>query len=59
MQTVISTAMAFLSPPSINPNDNPLPNESLLDDIPANEMILRNAADFLYGMALARKGQLE
>ncbi len=59
MQTVISTALVFLAPPSGSPADNPLPNELLLDDIPENEMILRNAADFLYGMALARKGQLE
>ena len=47
----------FLPPIQIIPEMNPLPNESLLDEIPAEEMILRNAADFLYGMALARRGQ--
>ena len=57
MQTINATALAFLAPPSNNPKDNPLPDESLLDEIPADEMILRNAADFLYGMALARKGR--
>ena len=59
MKTVVSTATAFLAPPSADPNEHPLPDESLLEDIPAEELILRNATDFLYGMALARKGQLE
>jgi LuxR family maltose regulon positive regulatory protein len=31
----------------------------LLDEIPADEPLLRNAADFLYGMALARRGEID
>jgi LuxR family transcriptional regulator, maltose regulon positive regulatory protein len=59
MQAVISTALAFLAPPCADPDVNPLPDEALLEEIPAKEMILRNTADILYGMTLARKGQLE
>ena len=59
MQTFIATAVAFLSPPTEAPGLVPLPDYRLLDEIPAEELLLRNAADFLYGMALARRGQLE
>ncbi len=38
---------------------DPLPDYQALDEIPADELILRNAADFLYGMALARRGELD
>jgi len=57
MKTVQETAQAFLAPPSSDPKGSPLPDEGLLDDIPAEELILRNAADVLYGMALARRGE--
>lgn len=55
----IASALAFLSPPASHPDPNPLPELRLLDEIPADEPILRNAADILYGMALARKGEIE
>jgi LuxR family transcriptional regulator, maltose regulon positive regulatory protein len=59
MQTIIKTALAFLSPPPGAPGYIPLPDYLLLDDIPAEELLLRNAADFLYGMALGRRGELD
>jgi LuxR family transcriptional regulator, maltose regulon positive regulatory protein len=59
MQTIITTALAFLSPPAGAPGYIPLPDYLLLDDIPAEELLLRNAADFLYGMALGRRGELD
>jgi LuxR family maltose regulon positive regulatory protein len=59
MQTFIALAEAFLSPPSRAPVADFLPDEPLLDEIPAEELILRNAADFLYGMSLARRGELD
>jgi LuxR family transcriptional regulator, maltose regulon positive regulatory protein len=59
MQTIITTALAFLSPPAGAPGYIPLPDYLLLDDIPAEELVLRNAADFLYGMALGRRGELD
>ncbi len=59
MQTFIATAVAFLSPPTEASGLVPLPDYRLLDEIPDEELLLRNAADFLYGMALARRGQLE
>jgi LuxR family transcriptional regulator, maltose regulon positive regulatory protein len=59
MQTLITTALAFLSPPAGAPGFIPLPDYLLLDDIPAEEPVLRNAADFLYGMALGRRGELD
>jgi LuxR family maltose regulon positive regulatory protein len=59
MQTIIASALAFLAPPSSAPGTDPLPDYRLLDEIPAEEPLLRNAADFLYGMALARRGELD
>lgn len=58
MQTWIAAAVAFLAPPA-DFEACPLPAEDLLEAVPAGELILRNAADFLYGMALARRGQME
>jgi len=58
MQTIIASALAFLSPPPGAPGYVPLPDAQLLDDIPTEELLLRNAADFLYGMALGRRGEL-
>ena len=55
MQTVIATAEAFLAP--AGPwEETPLPESHQLEAIPGEERLLRNAVDFLYGMALARRG---
>ena len=59
MWTIIASAAAFLAPPIKNDDLYPLPDYQLLEEIPAEEQILRNAADFLYGMALARRGELD
>ncbi len=59
MQTIIASALAFLAPPASTPEFDPLPDYQLLDEIPAEELILRNAADILYGMAVARRGQMD
>jgi LuxR family transcriptional regulator, maltose regulon positive regulatory protein len=59
MQTIVTLALAFLTPRTSAPESNPLPDYQVLDEIPAEELILRNAADFLYGMALARRGELD
>jgi LuxR family maltose regulon positive regulatory protein len=59
MQTIIASALAFLAPASSAPGTDPLPDYQLLDEIPAEEPLLRNAADFLYGMALGRRGELD
>lgn len=59
MQTIISLALAFLYPEGEPPEPDLLPNYQLLDEIPADERILRNAADFLYAMTLGRRGELD
>ena len=59
MQTIIASALAFLAPMPVTPEFDPLPDYQLLDEIPAEELILRNAADILYGMAVARRGQMD
>jgi LuxR family maltose regulon positive regulatory protein len=59
MQTMVASALAFLAPPGSPPEFTPLPDDPALDEIPAEEPILRNAADFLYGMALARRGDID
>jgi LuxR family maltose regulon positive regulatory protein len=56
MQTIIASALAFLAPPS---RTSHLPDYQLLEEIPVEEVILRNAADFLYGMALGRRGEFD
>jgi LuxR family maltose regulon positive regulatory protein len=38
---------------------DPLPDDQVLDEIPAGERILRDAADILYGMALGRRGEID
>jgi LuxR family maltose regulon positive regulatory protein len=53
MQTMVTLALAFLS------RSEPLPEERLLDEIPASDPILRDAADLLYGMALGRRGEID
>jgi LuxR family maltose regulon positive regulatory protein len=58
MHAFIESALAFLSPPLGTPGYVPLPEYKLLDEIPAEELILRNAADLLFGMAVARRGDM-
>jgi len=58
MTTFIDTALGFLAPPAGPSGGVLLPDIRLLDEIPEGEVILRNAADFLYGMALARRGEI-
>jgi LuxR family maltose regulon positive regulatory protein len=59
VQTIVGLARAFLAPPASAHQFDSLLNDPRLDEIPAEELILRNAADFLYGMALARRGELD
>ncbi|MFN2179441.1 MAG: LuxR C-terminal-related transcriptional regulator [Candidatus Promineifilaceae bacterium] len=59
MQTMTSLALAFLVPLEAVHKVSPLPEYALLDDIPDEDLVLRNAADLLYVMALARRGQRE
>ena len=58
MKTIIYAAQAFIAP-AASITDPYLPDDELLDEIPAVEPILRNAADFLYAMALGRRGMLD
>jgi LuxR family maltose regulon positive regulatory protein len=59
MQTIITLALVFLAPPASTPGLDPLPDDQVLDEVPADELILRDAADILYGMALARRGKID
>ena len=54
IRTFIQLALAFLIPPASTPDLDPPPGEEVLDEIPASERVLRDAADILYGMTLAR-----
>jgi LuxR family maltose regulon positive regulatory protein len=65
MQTMILSANAFLYP-SGKPNEisgmrqrPELPDDSALAEIPESEPILRDATEVMYGMALARRGDLD
>jgi LuxR family maltose regulon positive regulatory protein len=58
MQAVIDSALAFLFPRGSEQSSYPLPDYDQIDGIPSKEIFLRNAADFLYCMALARRGQM-
>ena len=59
MHTFVASAQAFLAPPPDHREADYLPDSRLLDEIPAEEPILRNAADYLYVMALARRDDLD
>ena len=59
MRTFVSLASTFLFPGTISGELAPLPDYALLDEIPAEETILRNAADYLYAMTLARQEDME
>jgi LuxR family transcriptional regulator, maltose regulon positive regulatory protein len=59
IQIIIRLALAFLIPPSSTPGIDPLPDTKILDEIPVDETVLRDAADILYGMALGRRGELD
>lgn len=59
MQAVIDSALAFLFPRGSEQISYPLPDYEQIDGIPSKEIFLRNAADFLYCMALARRGKMQ
>ena len=59
MQTIVGLALAFLTPPASAPGIDLLPDPQALDEIPADEPMLRDAADILYGMTLARRGEYD
>ncbi len=59
MQTIVILALAFLTPPSTTPGMDPLPDTGILDEIPTDEIVMCDAADILYGMALARRGEID
>jgi LuxR family transcriptional regulator, maltose regulon positive regulatory protein len=59
IRTFTQLALIFLCPPARAAELGPFPAEEVLDEIPAAELVLRDAADILYGMALGRRGELE
>lgn len=59
IQMVIGLMLAFLGRPVAFPGFDPLPDYKKLDEIPSHEVILRDAADILYGMTLGRLGDLD
>ena len=59
IRMIINVAFAFLERPADSKQRIPLPEPDDLDDIPANEVILRDAARILYGMTLGRRGENE
>ncbi len=59
MLTIIHLALAFLAPVGSSSESVPLPDHKELEKIPAEELILRNTADFLYGMSMARRGYID
>jgi LuxR family transcriptional regulator, maltose regulon positive regulatory protein len=59
IQTLVKLAQAFLASRTNSSDLLPLPDYQMLDEIPPDEFILRDAADILYGMALGRRGQIE
>jgi LuxR family maltose regulon positive regulatory protein len=59
IRTFVQLTLAFLMPPPNALELDPLPKSQLLGEIPADEPVLRDAADILYGMALERRGQTD
>jgi LuxR family transcriptional regulator, maltose regulon positive regulatory protein len=59
MQMIIKLAFAFLGQRTGTSGFDPLPDYQTLDEIPSEELILRDAADILYGMTLGRRGEID
>jgi LuxR family maltose regulon positive regulatory protein len=59
IETIIRLALAFLTPPTSTPGIESLPDDQVLDNIPDDEIVMRDAADILYGMALGRRGEMD
>jgi LuxR family transcriptional regulator, maltose regulon positive regulatory protein len=59
IQTIITLVLAFLTPLADAPGVKPLPDHHALNEIPTDEPILRDAAIILYGMTLARRGEVD
>lgn len=57
-KTITSLARLFLFPASAS-EENVIPDVTLLEEIPPDEPILQNAAEYLYVMTLARQGEME
>jgi len=59
IRIIVRLALAFLDPRANPFGANTFPGEHVLEDIPPGELVLRDAADILYGMALARRGEID
>ena len=59
IETIVRLALVFLTPPASTPGIDPLPDPQVLEEIPADEVILRDVADILYGMTLERRGEID
>lgn len=59
IQTVVHLALAFLTPSLRAQGFDSLPEISLMDEIPACEVIIRDAAEILYAMTLGRLGEYD
>jgi LuxR family transcriptional regulator, maltose regulon positive regulatory protein len=57
--TIIRLALAFLGQRAKNLEYDSLPDYQAVEEIPADELILRDAADILYGMTLGRRGEFD
>jgi LuxR family transcriptional regulator, maltose regulon positive regulatory protein len=59
VQSMVALVQAFIFSSTSNPETTPLPDYQTLEKIPEEDLILRNAADNIYGMLLARRGDLD
>ena len=59
VQSVVALIQAFITLPASDPATVPLPDYQILEEIPEKDLILRNAADNMYGMLLAKRGDLD
>ena len=59
VQSMVALVQAFIFSPISNPETVPLPDYQTLEKIPEEDLVLRNAADNIYGMLLARRGDLD
>ncbi len=58
IRTIVGLALAFLGQ-RVSPGFDALPDYQVLDEIPADEPILRETADILYAMTLGRRGETD
>ena len=59
VQSMVVLIQAFITPQASDSTAAALPDHQVLEEIPEEDLVLRNAADLLYAILLGRRGELD